>query len=514
MKRKTVVALLAASMILSMAMPAAASDSTEETTEVTTEATTEAATEAAAEADASQPITKAEDLDPTIAATTAETTQELPLVANEGDASFSMFVDDSSATGEFVMMDELKKQTNVDVELRLFPYETATERLNLDLNSGDYADVIAGWTLSDNLILNYGVNQGVFVPLEEYFEKSCPKITEILNLKGVREKMTAPDGHIYSIPYVVEDDLVGYTPYINGQWLENLGLEMPTTTDEFEAVLQAFKDQDANGNGDTTDEIPFSTDPNNKHIEAMAGYFGMPMNKKGLAIVDGETVYGGVSSKYREFLSWFSGMYQKGLIDTELYTQDSSTWEGKGSRDLYGVSIAYGSNEFSGIAKGPEKSVWDVLPVLNTENGGIWLRDTTGFSVYRTQVVVTDNAEDPEKYSWANLWPQAVSKYMPAGFRLVEENPDYDEKDAVEKIYEPNLTEGVIEENWIDMDSIDTYADISTAIRDYFEQQQAMFVAGEQDINDDATWQAYVDGMYALGLEDWLSIQGIDTIAE
>ena len=225
MKRKTVVALLAASMILSMAMPAAASDSTEETTEVTTEA----ATEAAAEADASQPITKAEDLDPTIAATTAETTQELTLVANEGDASFSMFVDDSSATGEFVMMDELKKQTNVDVELRLFPYETATERLNLDLNSGDYADVIAGWTLSDNLILTYGVNQGVFVPLEEYFEKSCPKITEILNLKGVREKMTAPDGHIYSIPYVVEDDLVGYTPYINGQWLENLGLEMPTT---------------------------------------------------------------------------------------------------------------------------------------------------------------------------------------------------------------------------------------------------------------------------------------------
>ena len=87
----------------------------------------------------------------------------------------------------------------------------------------------------------------------------------------------------------------------------------------------------------------------------MAGYFGMPMNKKGLAIVDGETVYGGVSSKYREFLSWFSGMYQKGLIDTELYTQDSSTWEGKGSRDLYGVSIAYGSNEFSGIAQVPVK---------------------------------------------------------------------------------------------------------------------------------------------------------------
>ena len=485
----------------------------------------------------------------------------LPLV-DEGDYTFSIFCDDSSESGEFIMLDEFKKQTNVDVDLKIYPYETATERLNLDLNSGDYADVIGGWTLSDNAILTYGVNQGVFIPLEDYFEKYCPNISAILDLPGVREKMTAPDGHIYTIPYVCGDTTVGYSPYINTKWLENVGMSMPTTTDEFEAVLKAFKEQDANGNGDASDEIPFSTDPNNKHIEAMAGYFGLPMNKLGIAIQDEKVVYGGVSNTYREFLSWFHKLYADGLVDVELYTQDSSTWEGKGSRDLYGVSIAYGSNEFSGIARGPEKSVWDVLPVLNTENGGIWLRDTSGFSVYRTQVVVTDNAEDPElicrwfdnafslengigistgpvgtivtkeddgyhvidkstlseedqeKYSWANLWPQAVSKYMPAGFRLVEANPDYDEKAAVEKIYEPNMTEGVIEENWIDMGSIDTYADISTAIKDYFEQQQAMFVAGEQDINDDATWQAYVDGMYALGLEDWLSIQGISTIAE
>ena len=97
--------------------------------------------------------------------------------------------------------------------------------------------------------------------------------------------------------------------------------------------------------------------------------------------------------------------------------------------------------------------------------GTIVTKEDDGYHVIDKSTL---SEEDQEKYSWANLWPQAVSKYMPAGFRLVEENPDYDEKDAVEKIYEPNLTEGVIEENWIDMDSIDTYADISTAIRDYF----------------------------------------------
>ena len=74
--------------------------------------------------------------------------------------------------------------------------------------------MIGGWTLSDNAILTYGVNQGVFIPLEDYFEKYCPNISAILDLPGVREKMTAPDGHIYTIPYVCTDTTVGYNRWI------------------------------------------------------------------------------------------------------------------------------------------------------------------------------------------------------------------------------------------------------------------------------------------------------------
>ena len=33
---------------------------------------------------------------------------------------------------------------------------------------------------------------------------------------------------------------------------------MPTTTDEFAEVLRAFKDNDANGNGNPNDEIPLA----------------------------------------------------------------------------------------------------------------------------------------------------------------------------------------------------------------------------------------------------------------
>lgn len=482
----------------------------------------------------------------------------LPLV-DEGTYGFSIFCDDSKEKPEYYMLDEFKKQTNVDVEMRIFPYETATERLNLDLNSGDYADVVGGWTLSDSMILTYGVNQGVFIPLEDYFAEYCPRITEILDLPGVREEMTAPDGHIYAIPYVCDDTKVGYSPYINGRWLKNVGMDIPTTTEEFEAVLKAFKEQDANGNGDPNDEIPFSADPNNKHIESMTGWFGLPMGKSGIGILDDEVVFAGASSTYREFLSWFNSLYEQGLIDLEIFTQDSSTWEGKGNRDLYGVSIAYGSGEFSGIVlEGGEKSEFDVLPVLNTDKGGMWMRDTNGFSVYRTQAVITDNAEHPEvicrwfdnafqlengigcnrgpvgtvvfkeddgyraidvktlseedqeKFSWGNLWPQSLPKYMPSGFKYIEDHPTYNEKKVMEDTYEPYLTKTTIPSFWIPLDKIDRYSDIASALTDYFNQRQAMFISGEMDIDDDTQWQSYVDGLYALGLEDWMDVRGIE----
>lgn len=486
----------------------------------------------------------------------------LPIV-DEGAYTFSIFCDDSSSTGEFYMLDVFKEQTNVDIDLQIYAYENATEKLNLALNSGTYADVIGGWTLSDAMVLTYGVEQGVFIPLEDIFAEYCPNITAILDLPGVREKMTAPDGHIYTIPYVCGDTTVGYSPYINSRWLENVGMDMPTTTDEFEAVLKAFKEQDANGNGDTTDEIPFSADPNNKHLEAMAGWFGLPMNKQGLTVLDdGETAFAATSTTYREFLSWFNKLYEQGLVDTEIFTQDSATWEGKGNQDMYGVSIAYGSSEYAGYVQGVEKSEYDALPVLNADNGGIWLRDTPGNSVYRTQAVITDNAEHPEiiarwfdnafelengigcsigpvgvvtfkegdgyrqidsstldeetqeKVSWGNLWPQSLPKYTPIGFKTIQDNPLYDEKKAVEELYEPNLTEGVIESPWIEMDSVEIYSEYASAIQDYFDQQQALFISGEKDVDDDAVWEAYKKGYEGLGLSEYLRIKGIETVVE
>ena len=107
----------------------------------------------------------------------------------------------------------LEEQTGISVEVESYAYEIAQEKYALALSSGDYADCIGGWCLSAKDVLNYGMDMGVFVPLEDYFEQYCPRISEILELEGVRETMTAPDGHIYSIPYLIEAPVVDFNPY-------------------------------------------------------------------------------------------------------------------------------------------------------------------------------------------------------------------------------------------------------------------------------------------------------------
>ena len=64
-------------------------------------------------------------------------------------------------------------------------------------------------------------------------------------------------GRWLGFPYVTggNNDRPATMMYINQKWLDNLGLEMPTTLDELYDVCEAFKTQDPNGNG-KSDEVP------------------------------------------------------------------------------------------------------------------------------------------------------------------------------------------------------------------------------------------------------------------
>lgn len=484
----------------------------------------------------------------------------LPLVDPAENYSFSVFVDNTSKIEDLVMLPILEEQTGVKVEWQAFPYEIAKEKFSLALSSGDYADAIGGWCLSESDLLTYGVNMGIFVPLEDIFEKYCPNIQALLELPGVRETMTAPDGHIYAIPYVLGAPKVDFNPYINQRWLDNLGLEMPKTTEELKEVLKAFKAQDANGNGDPNDEIPFSADPNNRNkITLMFGAFGESVDKYGMTMHGDKLEFAGTSDAYKEGVKFFADLYKEGLVDNEIFTQDLATWKAKGGQDLYGCSIAYGSGDFLPYEPGTTPD-FTQLPVLSSPqcDKPVWLANTYGTDVLKNQLVITDKAKNPEiicrwfdnlftldnsaqvnwgpidkvifadgetadglvqyrkidtttweqeerdKYEWANLFPQSIPRYIPANYKLKEDLPPFPEKDTVDAAYASSLINPV-PKYWVDPDSAAELSDLQTALEAYMSQKLAQWISGQGDVEKE--WEEYKAYLSSLGLERYVELR-------
>ena len=337
----------------------------------------------------------------------------LPIV-NE-PFTFSIFADDSGLPEEKIMFPIMEAETGIKIEWQVAPYAVQTEKLGIALSSGDYADVIAGWTLGDQHLIDNGMGTKTFLPLEELFEEYAPNIMEVLAKPGIRASMTLPDGHIYSIPYVVGEPEVFYIPYINQQWLDRLGLEMPTTPDELKEVLIAFRDNDANGNGDPNDEIPFSGDPNNLDISKLAGWWGADAaGAKNqfpyFALVDGKIAFQANTEAYKTFIEFFADLYAEGLIDPEIFTQDVATWSAKGKQDLYGVDISYGpSDAYDDFPADSEeyvkytKNAMHPLHVLKGVEEPVYHRISTGLTLYRTQAVITNKC-DEEKAAIIVRW--------------------------------------------------------------------------------------------------------------
>lgn len=160
----------------------------------------------------------------------------------------------------------IEEKTGVNLDFVMLPADKAEAKQKFSL-------MVAGnQELPDILVL--GLNEaerfqygrdGYFLPLNDYIENlsyywniSMDTWASQKEKENVVKYAASPDGNIYGYPsyYIDPADASALYMSVNKVWLDNLGLEVPTTTDELYNVLKAFKENDANGNGDPNDEIP------------------------------------------------------------------------------------------------------------------------------------------------------------------------------------------------------------------------------------------------------------------
>ena len=242
--------------------------------------------------------------------------------------------DGENSRADNLMTKELEEKLGIKIEWVIAPTGSTREKLNLLFAAGNSEGVDLVLTgVSERLDMVTEAQlaaQGLILPLNEYYDNiSVGYKAAFEDMPGMREYITQPDGNIYNMPNVDGSLHVQYQLkcWINQKWLDNLGLQQPTTTEEFYQVMKAFKEQDANGNGDPTDEIPLSTSKNGASAAIdgflMAPFQLTPMSTR-MYVDNGKIIYAPAQEGYREGLRYLNKLYVEGLLNPESFTQNSS----------------------------------------------------------------------------------------------------------------------------------------------------------------------------------------------
>ena len=208
---------------------------------------------------------------------------------------------------------QIEQQTGVHVDFTEIKDSEWSSSVSLAFARGKMPDMILRGSLD---VEEYGVTQHLLVPLDEYMDRGfLPNYTERMDRAGLREQMTASDGHIYQLGFLISQDVnTNGHFFINKTWLDRLGLEVPGTVDELTEVLRRFRKEDFNGNG-IRDEIPleFTFDDNTTGIYNQAGQVHFAPEKE----------------SFFETLSWLHQLYLEGLLDIDFISQGSTIWAEK-----------------------------------------------------------------------------------------------------------------------------------------------------------------------------------------
>lgn len=234
---------------------------------------------------------------------------------------------------------KVAENAGVTVDWNMIDPTTYTDTVSPMLAAGtDLADIIFLPDLDENQTY---INSGMFEPLDDHFDL-MPNFRAYLDEHPeIEASLTAQDGHIYYVPVVGLPD--NYLPCLMYQteWLDQLGIEAPTTLDEFVEMLRAFKENDMNGNGKTDDEIPMSI--MSDFLQQMFGWaFGMDLNSGFYADEEGTVHYGYYEEdKYKAYLTFLNGLYEEGLLEMEFTSLTRDQITERFANNLTGVTFDF-----------------------------------------------------------------------------------------------------------------------------------------------------------------------------
>ena len=258
--------------------------------------------------------------------------------------------------------------TTVDIDNRSeFIYAALTNKRDVDL--------IMRCRVKSDVLSRYG-KSGLILDLAKdgMLQKYAPNCWAFLQSHPEAfASVINPDGTVYALPQVNSGPelRVSRKIYINREWLKNVKMKPPTTTEELYLLLKAFKERDANGNGDPNDEIPFCSHDWESIQDVLMGAFGLGTRGAHNLFVDADEKTGRVrliaaSDGYRDFLEYSHRLFSEGLIDNHMFTMTKKQWYVNAENDKIGV---FANTNLAGLPADRTKNWIGIEEALEGPNG-------------------------------------------------------------------------------------------------------------------------------------------------
>jgi len=248
--------------------------------------------------------------------------QEAAGLNNMGESKFAKFV-----------------QEQVGVEVEYIQGRDADNWISLLLAEGNYPDVMEAWwtNVYPGGIQAMGTDE-VIIPLNDVIDQYMPNFKAWMEANpDLAAQLSNSEGVIYGIPFVYEStDVLNTTGMIIRQdWLKELGLNVPTTIDEWHTVLTAFKEQ--------KNVIPLCNITNYFLKNGLTDAY-VPAAAYCIDPETGKIMYGQASDAYKEFLTTMNQWYEEGLIDPDIAALDYATVNVKRNNSEIGALYGWNSS--------------------------------------------------------------------------------------------------------------------------------------------------------------------------
>lgn len=451
---------------------------------------------------------------------------------------------------------EIEKRTGVQIEWNTYSSDVETVLQTRLASMEGLPDMVEIPPFDSNVGVDTYSGNGVLIPLNDLIKQHAPNIQALFEKYPALEAMcTSSDGNIYALAGWW-GDINDYVPdylYIRQDWLDHLGLAMPQTPDELYDVLVAFREQDANGNGDPNDEIPLATKNGIKQLYYLMTGFGYDTNSLWYTDDSGQVHYAAVEQQYKDMLEFLNKCYAQGLIsddlDGTLLTQNIT--EDKVGIVCHDPADNMASSDDLAMTSNPDCD-YEFMPVIQTDKNGDAQMTKRGVTWH--YYGITSACENPEvaikwiDYVYASEDGMMLYNYGIEGLsyeydangeiqftELITNNETYtsafsalrsigawptyfinDSGEAFMKIFEGTKVEEACQEAYGNMkdpfpemlgtaEESEVYTSIWPDLSTYLDEMFTAFVIGTESLDN---FDRYVETANSMGMQDIIKIKG------